>query len=100
MKMKKKSKINLLRHCHTQIEDVINELIDEDIEKYMDMKLLSNNLRDAFINYQYNLDYPMRSSEEIKVNANFMYNSHTIFRNKVDSMTESVLGIVEKWLKS
>ena len=57
---------------------------------------LFEDLTAAFMNYQYRLDHPMPSSNETKAAILLRYRNDYMFRNKVDSLTSGVMGIVDK----
>jgi hypothetical protein len=62
----------------------------------IDKFALSRELTDAFVSYQYRLDFPMPSPEETKLLHIKKYQNDIIFRAKVDSLVSGVMQIVSK----
>ena len=57
---------------------------------------LHDDLREAFVNYQYTLENPMPAFTENSELARQMYINNSIFNRKVDSLVAGVMVIVEK----
>ena len=66
---------------------------------YVEWHVLQDNLRDAFINYQWRLDNPMLTVGETEQKRITEYMCNSTFHAKVDSLTARTLYIVQLWLK-
>lgn len=65
----------------------------------IDKRALTNELTDAFIQYQYRLDNPMPTPNETMDMRRRKYLSDAVFQTKVDSLVAGVMRIVSRHIK-
>ena len=65
----------------------------------IDKIALSNDLTEAFVNYQYRLEHPMPSATETPATMIEKYRSDPLFHTRVKSLVSGVMQIIEKHIE-